>query len=438
MLIRFCVKNFLSFKEETEFSLIAGKTRQHSNHLYKTGHTRNDIQILRSGIIYGANASGKSNLVKAIYFAKRLITKGVEAQKSIPVTPFKLDPNSLIEPAKFEFEYMYKGKNYLYGFEIDSKRVHSEWLYEIKKTSQAPIFERRTDNQNRTAIEFPGVNLVNKEDRQLLQFVAKGTRPNQLFLRESIDRNIHYFLDAYNWFSKSLTIIFPETRFNLILDVGNEFTQSLVKYLEEFGTGVYGFSLEKISPETEALDRVMDEVIKDLKPKEKASVMEASKGRRYLISKDEQGEIAAQKLMLKHPRFDCNDEVPFDTSEESDGTIRLMDLIPVLLLKKDIELVFIIDELDRSLHPNLSYKLIDLFLNDREGKNQLIVTTHEAQLLNLNLIRRDEIWFVEKDNGGNSKMYSLEEFSPRYDKDIQKGYLFGRFGAIPLMGKKEF
>jgi AAA15 family ATPase/GTPase len=142
--------------------------------------------------------------------------------------------------------------------------------------------------------------------------------------------------------------------------------------------------------------------------------------------------------MLKHKMVDCNDDVLFDTAEESDGTIRLMDLLPIVTKpEEDESKVYVIDELDRSLHPNLCYLFIQDFLA-KSGKNQLIVTTHESNLLTFDLLRRDEIWFVEKDQGGATALYSLEEYAPRYDKDIQKGYLLGRFGAIPIIGKKPF
>jgi len=122
-----------------------------------------------------------------------------------------------------------------------------------------------------------------------------------------------------------------------------------------------------------------------------------------------------------------------DANEESDGTLRLLDLVPILRGGETQGKVFIIDELDRSLHPLISYRLVERFLATG-GTNQLVATTHASNLLDFDLLRRDEIWFIEKDRQGASHLYSLEEFTPRYDLDVEKGYLFGRFGAIPVFG----
>jgi uncharacterized protein len=437
MLIRFRVSNFLSFKDEVEFSMIPGRVRkQHPNHIISGGPGRNDVDLLRAGVVYGANASGKSNLVRTLGFAKTLIIEGVKARKPIPIIPFKLDKASFGLPSKFEFEIRCGAKDYLYGFEIDNERVHNEWLHQIKKTITVIIYERKTDAKKKTSIEFGNLNLTTKNEVEFLRFVARGTRANQLFLSESIDREVTYFEDVYNWFNK-LIVIYPESRFGFDLSVDSKRTNAMVKYLGKFGTGICGFDLQKIVAESEFPKEILKDITKDLKPGEKTGVMNSMGGQRYLITKNKDGELITSKLVLKHRMADSNDEVPFDTEDESDGTIRLMDLLPILTVPDDKPRVFVIDELDRSLHPNLCYQLVDEFLAS-STQNQLIVTTHESNLLTFNLLRRDEIWFVEKNNQGSSIIYSLEEFTPRYDNDVQKGYLHGRFGAIPFIGKKGF
>ncbi|HNB54896.1 MAG TPA: AAA family ATPase, partial [Anaerolineales bacterium] len=273
-------------------------------------------------------------------------------------------------------------------------------------------------------------------DEEFLEFVARGTRANQLFLTESIDREVAYFEEVYNWFD-NLVIIYPETRHQMDLNINNEKTIEMVKYLERAGTGVCGFGLQSISIETEFPQALIEDVTKELKPNDQTILMNNTDGQRYLISRTPSGELVTEKFMLKHRMMDCNDEVLFDTQEESDGTIRLMDILPIVTTPDSSPKVYLIDELDRSLHPNLCHQLIKDFL-EIQNNGQLIVTTHESNLLNLELLRRDEIWFVEKNKQGATAVYSLEEFTPRYDKDVQKGYLLGRFGAIPLMGKKSF
>lgn len=212
----------------------------------------------------------------------------------------------------------------------------------------------------------------------------------------------------------------------------------MVKYLTNVGTGVSGFDFIEISPESELPKKVVDDVVKNLKSGEQKGVLvEGQKTQRYIFSKAENGKLVVSKLVLKHKMSDCDEETAFDTDDESDGTNRLMDILPILSISDENSRVFLIDELDRSLHPNLCYQLIQDFLA-KSNESQLIVTTHESNLLTFDLLRRDEIWFVEKDKQGSTALYSMEEFTPRYDKDVQKGYLLGRFGAIPIIGEKPF
>jgi AAA15 family ATPase/GTPase len=440
MLIRFRVQNFLSFKDEVEFSMIPGKTRQHPEHMILGGGSRHAVDLLRSAVIYGANASGKSNLIKAIDFARQFIIEGTKGKQSIRTKLFKLDQDSLKLPSMFEFEIRTKGKDYLYGFEVTPEKVLSEWLYELKLTTQELIFERRTSEENKTLVDFGSIKFDTKKDKEFVGFVGMGTRPNQLFLTECNEKNIELFEPIYQWFSVSLVIIFPETRYS-ITEKKTKDIELLSYYLDKFGTGICGINLHPISLQDKLPQKMVMEFSDDLSREEnndKQISLLGPRGERILISLNEKGDLVGSELVFKHKMTDCQEEVTFDLGEESDGSIRLIDLIPVLYLGQKLDKVFLIDELDRSLHPHLCYQLIAGFLERESLSTQMIVTTHESNLLNLDLFRRDEIWFVEKDKRGASKIYSLEEFSPRYDKDIQKGYLLGRFGAIPLIGKKQF
>ena len=210
------------------------------------------------------------------------------------------------------------------------------------------------------------------------------------------------------------------------------FGDNLINYLEKFGTGICGYQLEPISdPSSELPKEIIEDLEQTIKDDEVTTIFNPNLQRYYVTKENEQ--IKVFKLLLRHKDETCNSDAWFDMDEESDGTLRLLDLIPLLFRRKEErESVVIIDELDRSLHPILSYEFISDFLQSK-GPNQIIVTTHEANLLDLDLLRRDEIWFVEKDHQGSSSVYSLEEFAPRYDKDIRKGYILGRFGAIPMI-----
>ncbi|MEA2008834.1 MAG: AAA family ATPase, partial [Chloroflexota bacterium] len=236
MLIRFHVSNFLSFDEEVELSMIPGKTRKHPGHIVK-GDGRHNIDILRSAIIYGANASGKSNLVKAMEFARNLIVEGTRAKESIPRTRFKLKEETLNKPSKFEFEFKVGERCYVYGFELDRQRIYEEWLYEIRKTTETMLFERETDSLGKTTVEFGKIEVKDEKEREYLDLYAggMGIRPNQLFLTESVDRDVQSFQSAYKWFVEKLIIIFPYSNY---LDLPKIWFErdlggTIIKYLEQ-------------------------------------------------------------------------------------------------------------------------------------------------------------------------------------------------------------
>ena len=437
MLIRFTTSNYLSFNEEIEFSMIPGKSRNHPHHLIK-GDKRSSISVLKAAVIYGANASGKSNLIKAMAFARHLIVNGIRPKKHIPRSHFKLDMSCTDKPSRFEFEFKQEKKAYAYGFQLDTQKIHSEWLYEITKTSQKKIFERQTTDTDETVIEFGKVHFKDKSEQKLLLLMK--TRKNQLFLTQSIEAGAKQFESIMSWFRK-LIIIFPDSQARgpgFSIERDDMIRDSLVNFLKLFDTGISGINLVSIDSksDTAALaDEIKSELAETLGPGEKR-FFNAPNNRRYLVSMNERNELEVFKLMTSHKIKDSGKEVLLEVNEESDGTQRLMDLIPALKLLLDENNVCIIDELDRSMHPKLSFRILELFLNSRTNReSQLIVTTHESSLLNLGLLRRDEIWFTAKDENGASSVYSLEEFVPRYDKDVRKGYLMGRFGGIPVVSE---
>lgn len=435
MFIRFRVKNFLSFKDEVELSMIAGKTRQHPTQVISGGESRYAVDLLRGAVIYGANASGKSNLVKAIAFARDLIVEGTRANQPIRTRPFRLDPQTGQGPSTFEFEIRVNQVDYLYGFTVSSTQVESEWLYQLKLTTQEMLFERTTTPERKTEITFGNLKFSTRKEADFLEFVGMGTRPNQLFLTECEDKSVAQFQSVLDWFKNTLVIIFPDTRFQLHENQEKDLDQ-IGRYLRGLGTGIDGL---EIHPAT-GFDQFPEEFIHQLEdtlrnaPDQKAHVsITSSRGERTLLSLNESGELISHVLFFRHSGSDPKEEVLFETHDESDGSIRLLDLLPILYLGETQPKVFVIDELDRSLHPKICEQLLHLFLDRESDHTQLLVTTHESNLLSFDLLRRDEIWFTEKDSQGATRLYSLEEFVPRYDQDIQKGYLFGRFGAVPVI-----
>jgi len=434
MIIRYYVENYLSFNERIEFSMIPGRARKHPNHIVRD-EAWDGINLLRSAVLYGANAAGKSNLVKSLAFMRHLVLNGTKPGSRIGLQCFKFASGCEEKPTRFEIEIKIDRRYYAYGFEITPSIVLSEWLYEIRKDRQKMLFERSTVDSE-TIVEFDKTIASDKKDLQFLEFIGKGTRPNQLFLTETRDHNVKQFRDVLHWFDNSLRIIFPDSiyrglEFDLVTD--EQVQKTVVSFLDHFNTGIADIGFKPVV--FNDLPRyIRDDIEKNPEPG-KTIVFRSPEGR-FVVNKTSDNGVEASRMVAKHNLDSSDTLTDLEIEYESDGTQRLLDLIPALLSLAKVDQVFVIDELDRSLHPVLSYEILEYFLERVSDTNsQLIVTTHESNLLDLDLLRRDEIWFVEKDSTGASKLYSLEEFTPRYDKDIRKGYLQGRFGSIPILGE---
>jgi AAA15 family ATPase/GTPase len=449
MLIRFSIENFLSFNARTEFSMLPGKSRIHTNHLIKP-KSRNDIGLLKAAIIYGANASGKSNIAKALDFARKFILRGTTSEnKKIDFQSFRLDKEALKKPSRIEIEIKHKDKCYAYGFVFDSTTIYEEWLYEINKNSEKTIFERKEGKEQKPIVTFVGIKFENPTEKQFLAFTAAGTRKNQLFLTECRVRNVKAnvkniddILSVIDWFQNSLKIIFPNSKFGGIefeLRENQDISIIFHEFLNYFNTGIRGIELvdvdfDKIKDFPEELKK---DILSDLSESTKAFITSPDKNITYALSKTKSEELKVFKMMTSHDVKGSTKPEFFEMNDESDGSQRIIDFIPVMMDLMKSDNVFIIDEIDRSLHPNLTCDFVDLFLSKSENVNsQLIATTHESSLLNQKIIRKDEIWFVVKDKFGASSFYSLEEFKIRFDKEIRKDYLLGRYKAVPVFGSR--
>ena len=445
MLIRFTVENFLSFKDEVEFSMVPGKTRRHTDHIY-VDERRKDIRLLKTGVIYGANASGKTNLIKAMDFAQELIVDGTRTDQSIPANPFLLDRETISLPSKFLFEIKIGAKSFVYRFEVDSTQVHSESLSELRPASEKMLFERATDAGGQTQVTPGRIPFKDKSDEMNLDFTAKGTRSNQLFLTEAVERNLPYFKDVYDWFRKKLVLIYPNTMLGseigaTFLNTDDAFQRKFRDLIQLYDVGIDDIDLKPLDVDAKQLfskEKQLDisRLVSELSEDSDAKAVLYNPHLKVLVNVDKQDNYHAFHFVTTHRVRHEDLDVGFGLYMESDGTNRLFELTPALirLLSGEDEIVFVIDELDRCLHAHMSRNILDIYLTNAVGRpSQLIVTTHESGILDLNLLRRDEIWFVEKDRQDASTLYSLEEFAPRFDTDIERGYLQGRYGAIPIL-----
>jgi AAA15 family ATPase/GTPase len=432
----------MSFKERAELSLIPSKVRRHANHIVKANN-RNGINALKAAVIYGANASGKSNLIKAIWHAQQMIVMGSKSGRKIAFHPFKLNSECLIIPSRFEFEIKLNEQCYAYGFIADNTEIKEEWLYRIDKVKDELVFERKANQYDE--FTFGKLDFANKQDKLFLDFTAKGTPDNRLFLNECKERNINKelsyltdIIDVSNWFEHGLTIIFPDSKYTgLEMEMQNNQKANAMfsKLLHSFDTGISDLRLQEVDFNSELVG-----IPEDLKQKITEELEENTnlllavpKSVRYQFCKKTTGEIKAYKLMTTHINID-GEEILFELNQESDGTQRLLDIAPGIIEIFAHDRTYIIDEIDRSLHPDITTSIFKAFLNNTPDiKSQLIVTTHETNLLNQDILRKDELWFVQKNKEGQSSLYSLEEYQTRFDNDIRRGYLTGRFGGLPLL-----
>lgn len=451
MLIQFTVENFLSLKQKTVFSLLATNDEAHPEHLIASP-TGKSKKVLRAAAIYGANAAGKSNLVKAMAFAQKLIVNGTASGNTIAVTPFKLRSNSNL-PTRFQFVFTHKNVEYSYGFKLNNSRILEEFLYASPNGKEVKYFERVTSDDLDTQVEFgPSLIKGRAELRRLLRYKEADTRPNQLFLTAIFDGNIKEKVDelkpVMDWFRSALIIIEAESTYSN-LEVRTHKSEGLKEFigtlLRTSGTGI-----QEVVTTEEVLDWNRDlpsfpidereEILQEFKKQSLDGITDntlveifSPPSTRFYLHQNEAGEVLLLKFLLKH-ESEQDDPIEFQMNEESDGTQRVIHLAPMLFdISKGGERVIVIDEIDRRLHPHLSRLIIQVAL-ECSSANQLIFTTHDTNLLDLELLRRDEIWFVEKNESGGSHLYSLAEFKVRPDLQIEKGYLNGRFGAIPFIG----
>lgn len=450
MFIRFSVENFLSFKEQQTFSMIAGAGRKKPFHLIKKSN-RNDISLLKTAVIFGANASGKSNLVRSIDFGQQLILKGTPPDSLIRFEPFRLHEESRLKPSKIEYEFKHQGQAYAYGFIFTQRGIREEWLYRITRHKEYLLFDRNEQD----GFDLSALYKLNPDpkEQQFLEFIAKSTPDNQLFLTEIKHRkvkdnvtNIDHLLRVIDWFQNALTVLYPDSKINgLEFELQTDATLATIfeEFLHYFDTGVDGIDLREVPIEeldvaASIKERIRSDLLHERSEKQVALLEDPINKLRYIFSKKGADQITVHKLMTKHKVGGQTTSMHyFDVNEESDGTQRLIDFIPVLIDLFEGDNVFVIDEMERSLHPNLIYDLLDLFLERSQGTpSQLILASHAASLLSQRLLRKDEVWFVAKDTLGASSLYSLEEYDVQFDHRVRKDYLIGRYSAIPRLGNR--
>lgn len=444
MIVSVSLSNFRSFFTEETFSLAASNrlSGSHDDHVAPIPNT--DEKVLRVGVVYGANGAGKSNLFKAFRYIKSIALGRRERLRSTGRVPFRLG-GSDEEPSSFDLQFIAGNKLFRFGFQADDVRITEEWLAEVVNGREKTLYERVTTQDGQVAVSAPGLKGIGEK---LNALTTVGGPPNQSFLA-TVNLTLNkpdYGEDlgcVLKWFNEDLQLIGPDAPFGRLsqyLAENPECREFAGSFLKSVSTGIDHLEITRKELTEDELRNLLPEGL--VSPMLKG-VSEDGEGRSFLHLPDG-NELLIERGREKHfyrlsvraaHEGQGGTIVPFELRDESDGTRRLLNLMPALHRLNTDAKVYFIDEIDRSLHPNLVWKFIHFFLkSSNETHAQVIVTTHESNLLDLELLRRDEIWFAEKDSISATRLYGLTDFNVRKDLEIRKHYLGGRFGAVPFLG----
>jgi AAA15 family ATPase/GTPase len=420
MLIEFSVENFRSISDKVVFSMISSNYYKNlDNNLISIDSSKKN-NLLRSSIILGPNATGKTNVIMAINVFSLLIkTSHLNQQgNKLPHNPFKLDEKYLDKPTKFSIVYLYNDIRYDYSFSYDRNRIIDESLYYYPKGKKSLLFERKNTNDYKFTL-----------DKSEQKFISKRTLDNVLYLSNATKEKYLKITEAFKWFTEKLRIIGPADHPSLedftmnMAEKDKRYKELILKSLTIADFGIHNISSSKKEVKLEELPTEIREFI----------------NARKKITGADQEKIESRLINTYHwgkNKTNSKIEVKFDIEEESEGTKRMFSLIGPWIDALDNGRIIIADELDTKLHHYLQTFLIDLFNNPNQNKknSQIIFTSHNINLLDQDIFRRDQIWFTKKnDEIENTELYSLSEFKERKDKDIINAYLSGRYAAIPFI-----
>ncbi|MBV1929529.1 MAG: ATP-binding protein [Gammaproteobacteria bacterium] len=421
MLVEFTVKNYRSVREEQVLSMVKAKGDElkHSNSFLPDAPA--SVPLLRSAAIYGPNAAGKSNVIRAMMEMESIVRNSASASQEgddIPVTPFLFDDISSNEPTEFEIVFISEGIRYQFGFSATKSQVIEEWLIAYPKGRAQRWYSRRY-NKDTDVSEYKFGDFLSGQ-KSVWQ---NATRKNALFLSTAVQLNSEQLKPVFNWFKDKLR---PAN----VGGWGPGFTASIcekgsakdrvLNFLKAADFDIHDIQIdkEKFDPESlpdEFPEKVREKIIKEMKDKEIVDIK--------TIHRTNSGSL-----------------IPLDFDEESDGTKKFFSFAGPWIDTLNKGYILVIDELHDNLHPRMVRYLVDLFHNDKTNpKNaQLIFTTHETSILSQDVFRRDQIWFCEKDKFQATTLYPLTDFSPRKDREnIELGYLSGRYGAFPFVSSFE-
>ena len=394
MLIQFSVENYLSIKDKVVLSLLASKDTEHSEHLIIGGNKN----YLKSSVIYGANASGKSNVLNAFWFMVNyvLTSHNQQVHKSIDRTPFKFDRETPARPSSFEVIFTANSIRYAYGFSVTDKAVTDEYLYYYPNGRQALIFERKDTTDFHFTVDVDEQNTLKER-----------TSANKLYLSVASNWSYSKVIPVLEWFASCQIITKHSVADAYGLEAeqlkDDDYRRVIASMLRVADLGIQALQIR----DTDPLSTLRNDVFTNI---EAVHTVQDTAGNAFSYT--------------------------LNMTEESDGTNSYFKLIGIVKKALDQGTLLVADEMDAHLHPLLTKHLVSLFNSAEFNPNgaQLVFTSHNTNLLDLDVLRRDQIWFTEKDEQtAATDLFSLYDFSIRKDAKVEKGYLIGRYGAIPFI-----
>lgn len=409
MIIEYSVANFLSFKDKVTFSMLANA----SSGLDDNYITYDERKILKTAAIYGANSSGKTNLFKILALVAAMLraSNNLNINAKLPIDPFKFDEETINKPSEFEIKFIANNVRYVYGFLADKDNIYEEYLYYYPNGRETKIFDRTEIN----SYSF------SQKDEKTLNEIAKKNAPNKFFIATATNWNYEKTIIPYKYLSSDIYVF---NNLGMLRDVAMEEYLKNDPKLKEFALDFLKKADFNILDYKVTESDVPDDVLSAIPDFIKAN----------MNIKDKRPKVYSSFFTHRG----SNVELTFE--EESIGTQIVFCFIPFIMNALINKKVVVVDELDKSLHPYLVEMIVQMFNDSEINKSgaQLIFNTHDTNLLKLNILRRDQIWFTEKDSkNGICDLYPLSDFSVRKTENVEKGYMLGRYGAVPFI-KNDF
>lgn len=435
MLINFKVSNYRSFENEIELSMNSSGLQEFKESILIDETTK----VLPAMGIYGKNGAGKSNVIRAFWLATQFIKNAQRTQHEsaqIPMTPFLLNDKNRSEPTTFEFTYKENGIKYIYGFSANNKEVVKEYLHHAPKGQMTAVFERKMQN----------FKFSTNGDKKIKELISGVVGKNQLFFAVASTMNYEPCIKAMKWFRDKVMFSrdFNDIPNQLFEYSDNEnMLKSIVSYAKEADVGIEDMTFEFCNVDLKDMENSNTEIPNEVK-------MAMSKFKEILSSASNASntsnvEVKAQGITAKTfhkgiAKDGTTNVYELDLEDESDGTKKIMAMAPAIELVLNQGGIFLVDEIEKEIHPKMVEFIVSKFQSKISNKSnaQLIFTTHNTELLDMNILRKDQILFVDKDSEtGASDMYNLREFAQPTNANIRKSYLVGKYGAIPQIEIEE-